>query len=241
MDNNLDFVRPSKFYGKSLNESPSPPRPLAYSTQTLTFKPIISTMLHKTSLRLMAALLLSTLLFANCKKDKNDDDDLNPSTEYYFVGKFDGQNLIFEVDDQGSIGMANSISGSAGPVTCVYSYGCSVMDFNLTDAPFAEVEFPDLFVGDCADIETEFPNLFRLGSYDYGTEVVVRYFDGKDLWESAPAGQNAPVFNVTLSEPTESPFGIYQKVGGDISCILFNATGESKKLENASFVLSFSE
>ncbi|MFN0035751.1 MAG: hypothetical protein ACKVUS_11840 [Saprospiraceae bacterium] len=71
---------------------------------------------------LKCALLMGIALFANCKKDSNDTPK-EPTAEYYFSAKLDGQAFLYEVDATGNVEMANSIGSSVGSTTCTYSYG----------------------------------------------------------------------------------------------------------------------
>lgn len=193
---------------------------------------------------LPCAFLLSVALFSGCKKDSNDPNTNEPSAEYYFSGKLDGQPLLYEIDASGKIQMSNSIDASIDPPACTYSYGCSMGPAEPEDSPYMEVYFPDLFVGDCGDLHQNFSGLFKPDIYGFGVttgHVLVRYWDGTELWASYPSGQENAIFEVTASEREDTPFGVYQKVSGRGSCLLFNFAGDSKKLEDIKFVMSFSE
>ena len=199
-------------------------------------------MFSKISL-LQCALLIGIALFSSCKKDSNDTPN-TPQAEYYFSAKLDGQSVRYEIDASGKVQMSNSIDASIDPPACTYSYGCSMGLAEPEDSPYFEVYFPDLFVGDCGDVHQTFSSLFHKDLYGYGTgsgEVLIRYWDGTELWAAYPSGQENAIFEVTGSERTETPFGVYQKVSGRANCLLFNFNGDSKKLEDIKFVMSFSE
>lgn len=191
------------------------------------------------------ALLLCVVMFSNCKKDSNTPPGDTPSqAEYYFSGKLDGQNLLYEIDATGNIEMVNTNSSSNNPPNdCAYTYGCNIGPVSPNGTPAIDVSFPDLFTGVCADVDDEFSGLFKIGHYDYGMssgDVLIKYWDDDaEVWNSSPGLQTNAVFEITASERRETPFGVYQKVTGTASCLLFNAAGESIKLENAKFVLSF--
>lgn len=206
-----------------------------------TITQLISTMFSK-NIPLCLALLMSAALFTNCKKDNNTDSD-TPTSDYYFSAKLDGQSILHEIDQSGNNEMANSIDASIGPPDCTYSYGCAIGP-NIADEPYFEVYFPDLFVGDCADVNAAFSGLFAPGPFSFGTssgKVLIRYWDGNELWASYPLGQANAFFNVTKSDRTDTPFGVYQRVVGEANCLLFNDAGQQKKLENVKFALSFSK
>ncbi|MFN0035931.1 MAG: hypothetical protein ACKVUS_12785 [Saprospiraceae bacterium] len=110
--------------------------------------------------------------------------------------------------------------------------------------PYFEVSFPEMFVGDCVDVDQAFPGLFATDSYEFGAlsgNVLLSYWDGTEIWVSFPDGQQNASFEITASEPQDTPFGIYQKVTGRASCRVFNFAGESKKMEDVKFVMSFSK
>jgi len=199
-------------------------------------------MLSKTIL-LPCAMLMGIVLFSSCKKDSKDPDNVSDA-EYYFYGKLDGQTILYEIDASGDYQMVNSIDGSVGVPDCTYSYGCAIGAFDPIDAPYFDIYFTDLFVGDCADVSQVFSGLYHTGNYAFGElsgQVLVRYWDGTELWASNPNGQVNASFEITASERLDTPFGIYQKVSGRASCLLFNSGGDSKKLEDIKFVMSFSK
>jgi len=188
-------------------------------------------------------MLMGIVLLSSCKKDSKDPDNVSDA-EYYFYGKLDGQTNLLEIDATGDYQMSNSIDASIGVPFCTYSYGCAIGAFDPIDAPYFEVYFPNLFDGDCADVNGAFSGLFHTGAYSFGDltgQVLVRHWDGTELWTSDASGQVNASFEVTATERQETPFGIYQKVSGKASCTLFNMGGSSKKLEDIKFVMSFSK
>ena len=188
-------------------------------------------------------MLMCIVLFSSCKKDSKDPDKVSDE-EYYFSAKLDGQAILFEVDATGNVQMSNSIDASIGAPDCTYSYGCSMGTFDPIDAPYFEVYFPDLFSGDCANVDQAFSGLYHTGNFAFGEltgQVIIRYWDGTDLWTSNSNGQVNASFEVTASERQDTPFGIYQKVSGKANCKVFNLSGASKKLEEVKFVMSFSK
>lgn len=198
--------------------------------------------MYSKTILLPFAMLLGILLFSNCKKDNNPDNVSD--AEYYFYGKLDGQDKLFEVEATGDVQLVNSIDGSTGPDLCTFSYGCSIGTFDPVEAPFFEVYFPDLFDGLCVNIDDDFSGLYHTGNYAFGDQtgqVLIRYWDGTELWTSDPVGQQNAQFEVTASERQETIFGIFQKVSGKANCLVFNSNGDSQKLEDVQFVLSFSK
>ena len=192
---------------------------------------------------LQCMMLMGIVLLSSCKKDSKDPDNVSDA-EYYFYGKLDGQTNLLEIDATGDYQMSNSIDASIGVPFCTYSYGCAIGAFDPIDAPYFEVYFPNLFDGDCADVDQDFSGLFHTGAYSFGDltgQVLVRHWDGTELWTSDASGQVNASFEVTATERQETPFGIYQKVSGKASCTLFNMGGSSKKLEDIKFVMSFSK
>lgn len=184
---------------------------------------------------------LFAALLAACKKDA---DTSNPTIEYYFYGKLDGAPLKFEISDASAAGMATSNEGHLDPLGwCVYSYGCGIgTDLGGPKEKSVTVSFPDLFLDECDKQLSKFPLLFQTQVYPYGDTinmVRVTYFDGTDSWTSSGPLQTGASFEITKSETIKSEFGISQKVTGTLSCSLFNAAGAVKKLEGASFALSF--
>lgn len=181
--------------------------------------------------------LFSILLMA-CKKDSGSSD-----ADYYFVGQLDGADLKFEITDSSSDEMIISNSSSLNPPICTYSYGCDIGTGPGTATEKSiSVSFQQIFQGDCGDQLTVFPSLFPKGDYVVGEDsgnVLITYFDGTDNWTSYGVLQTGANFEITESEVVESPFGSSQKIHGKCSCILYNISGESKKLEDVSFVLSF--
>lgn len=193
------------------------------------------------------SLLLCIVIFSNCKKDSNTppDDTPLPQAEYYFSADLDDQILLYEIDGTGNFTMVNTNSSSNIPKSiCSYTYGCSMGPAAPDDAPAIDVRFPDLFSGPCANVSSAFSGLFHTGLYGYGYEtgnVLISYWDGTETWTSFPSLQENAIFEITGSERIETDFGVYQKVTGTASCLLFNLEGGSKKLENAKFVLSFGQ
>ncbi len=180
-----------------------------------------------------------------CKKDDDDSSDVQqPTSEYYFLTKIDGQNIGYELDASGNVAMSNGTDSSIDLPFCSYSYSCAIGDARGDDAPYFEVFFPDLFAGDCGNAATQFSGLFHTGAYAYGLttgKVLIRYFDGTEVWVSDPTKQSGSGFEVTASQRTDTPFGAYQKVCGKGSCQLYNEAGQSKKLENVQFCMSFTQ
>lgn len=185
---------------------------------------------------------LFAALIAACKKD-GDTSDTNPTStaDFYFVGKLDGTAVKEEFTTTNDVELISSNGSSLNPPDCILSYGCSIGS-SASNAPYFQVSFPALFVGDCSQEGTLFPTLFRTGAWAYGEasgKVEVLYFDGTEIWSSAYGTQSGPAFNVTKSEKLDLPFGQSRTVGGTLSCQLYSASGAVKKLEGASFLLNF--
>lgn len=191
--------------------------------------------------KILLFLLLAALSTA-CKKDSDDNDDtLTSSAEFYFVGKMDGTAVRQEVTATNDVQLTSSNGGSVGSTNCTFDYGCAIGPSSGLE-PYFEVDFPALFSGDCSTEGTLFHGLFRTGDWGFGSttgKVEVLYFDGTEVWSSSNGTQSGATFKVTRSDKLETIFGPSQTVGGTVSCQLYNAKGQSKKLENGSFLLNY--
>ncbi len=132
----------------------------------------------------------------------------------------------------------------------------SLHDKNETIQIAAGMEFGHLFVVNqmCTDeyINANFPSFFRLGQYSFeipnyhgeDQRAIVFFRDetGK-VWLSNQGEQNSnSEFEILISEPVNSGSNniLSQKVGGTITCTLYDSKGEFKILEKAYFVFRFS-
>lgn len=184
-------------------------------------------------------LCLLALPFVACKKDA----DTTSDAEYYFVGKIDGQPVNLQISPSSDAEMIIDNDGSLDPPSCTYSYGCAIgTNLGEPGEKSVTVRFPNLFEGDCGDQLSVFPGLFPAGSYPFGFtrgKVMVEYFDGAQMWTINGYSQTAATFEVTASEMIQSPLGASVKLTGRLSCTLYNEVGDTKKVENAAFALSF--
>jgi hypothetical protein len=181
---------------------------------------------------LLCLCALITMMTA-CHKD-----DTVPA-EYFFRGQLAGAPLAFEISTNSEAQMATSNGASLNAPNCTFSYDCGIgTNFAEPTEKSISITFPSMFSGKCSDQSTSFPLLFVKKTYRYG-EVIVTYFDGTDSWTSVSTLQRGGTFEITQSEAVKVGFSTTQKVSGKLSCLLFNARGVEKKLESASFTLSF--
>ncbi|MBV6439701.1 MAG: hypothetical protein DYG98_09515 [Haliscomenobacteraceae bacterium CHB4] len=187
------------------------------------------------------ALCLLATLFTACKKDSEDSN--TSDAEYYFIGKLDGASVKFEITPSASTEMIISNDASIDPPSCQFTYGCGMgTDFGGSNEKSITVSFPNLYDGDCGNQLVAFPELLPTGNYNYGEstgQVQVNYFDGTEGWTTIGPLESNAVFEITESETVSVGLGTAQKIKGRLSCSLYNADGIEKKLEDATFVLSY--
>jgi hypothetical protein len=161
------------------------------------------------------------------------------AAEYFFTGQLAGAPLSFEIGNDPNIQMVTSNEASLNAPNCRFDYDCGIgSNFGEPTEKSVSVTFPSMFNGKCSNQATTFPSLFAKRIFKYG-DVMVTYFDGTDSWTSNPLQQNGNTFEITESEVVKVGFSTTQKVGGKFSCILYNRQGVSKKLDGATFTLSF--
>ncbi len=175
-------------------------------------------------------------LFSACHKD-------TVAAEYFFTGQFAGAVVALEISANSEAQMVTSNDASLNAPNCRFSYDCGIgTNFSEPTEKSVSITFPNLFSGKCSDQSTTFPLLFAKKPYSYGAaagNVVVTYVDATTTWTTLGVPQSSSTFNITESEVVKVGFSTTQKVSGTLSCTLINAQGVQKKLDGATFTLSF--
>ena len=178
-----------------------------------------------------------------------------PSSEYYFLGNFGEESVLTE--ERGTLALIGGTNTDSGNDFCSIGYFMAINDlFDDDHVPIIGIGFANVYVRntfcDFEDIFDTFPTFFDSGFYDFyeenasgfpkGVAVSYRDKDGKD-WNSSNGVQpSSSSFEITSSEAvTPNVAGnLVQKVSGKVSCTLYDASGNSIKLENGEFVYRYS-